>query len=164
LIDRSRLGQVELAVAAISASEKTLTGGYSTNFHEFEERIKHVGLGTASILEPLGIYGVTYYGHSLYSDDSAVKLLQEIHIILFPGIPFDHDAYRVSRNLPLGDLDPRWRNALCDDLALWCHIYYGRDIFPTSDANFYKQSKKPLLVVLGAKEILRPEELARSMA
>jgi hypothetical protein len=163
LIDASRRGQVELAVAAISASEKMQSGDYLTNFSEFEERLEQVGLSDARIMEPIGIYGVAFYGHFLYSDNSMVKLMQEIHQILFPSIPFDHEAYRLSRNLPPGNLDPHWRNAICDDLALWCHIYYGRDAFLTSDANFHKQSKKPKLVAIGAMEILRPEELARRM-
>jgi len=161
LIDASQRGQVELAVAAISASEKTPSGDYLSNFSEFEERIKRLGLSGAEILEPMGIYDVTYYEHFIYSDDGMEKLLQEVHAVLFPRIPFNHHEYRLSRNLPLGELDPHWRNALCDDLALWCHIHYGRDVFLTNDTNFHKQSKKPRLVALGAKEILRPEELSR---
>jgi len=163
LIDASRQGQVELAVAAISASEKMQSGDYLTNFSEFEERLEQVGLSGARILEPIGIWGVTFWGHFLWSDDSVARLFEEIHAILFPNIPFDYEAYRSTRKLPPGDLDPHWRNAICDDLALWCHIYYTRDAFLTSDANFHKQSKKPKLVAIGAREILRPEELARRM-
>jgi len=70
LIDASRQGQVELAVAAISASEKMQSGDYLTNFSEFEERLEQVGLSGARILEPIGIWGVTFWGHFLWSDDS----------------------------------------------------------------------------------------------
>jgi len=163
LIDASRRSKVEIAVAAISASEKMPSGEYLTNFSEFEERIRHVGLTDARILEPIGIYGVAFYGHFIYPDDSMTKLLVDIHTTLFPSMTFDHDAYRLSRKLPPGNLDSHWRNAIWDDLALWCHIHYDRDVFLTSDGNFHKHSKKPRLVALGAKEILRPRELAQSI-
>ena len=161
LIEASRQHQVELAVAAISASEKMQSGDYLTNFSVFEELMEQVGLGGARILEPIGIWGVTFWGHFLWSDDSMVRLFEEIHAILFPNIPFDYDAYRSTRKLPPGELDSHWRNALCDDLAMWCHVHYARDVFLTNDGNFHKQSKKPKLVALGAKEILRPKELAQ---
>jgi len=52
-----------------------------------------------------------------------------------------------------------WKNAKCDVLALWSHIWYGSGIFVTGDNNFLKKTKKPALITLGAGEIAKPEEV-----
>lgn len=59
-----------------------------------------------------------------------------------------------------GQLSHKWLNAKCDVLALWSHIYYGGDIFVTSDENFHKEKKLPHLLHLGAGAILRPYDAA----
>jgi hypothetical protein len=57
-------------------------------------------------------------------------------------------------------LERDWRNKKCDVLSMWCHIYYGGDIFVTSDKNFFK--KLPPLLEIGVGDILRPcDALAR---
>jgi hypothetical protein len=45
-----------------------------------------------------------------------------------------------------------------DVLSMWCHIYCNGDIFVTGDNHFHK-SKKPQLIKLGAKQILKPNEV-----
>ena len=47
--------------------------------------------------------------------------------------------------------------AKCDVLAMWCHITFGGDIFITSDRNFFRKTKKPHLIALGARDILTPQ-------
>jgi len=54
-------------------------------------------------------------------------------------------------------IEPKWRNAKCDVLALWRHIHFNGDIFITSDKNFHQQRKKAQLVALGAWNILTPQ-------
>jgi hypothetical protein len=53
-----------------------------------------------------------------------------------------------------------WRNAKCDVQALWSHIYHKRSCFVTRDENFFKVSKLPALIDLGAGSIMRPAEAA----
>ena len=73
----------------------------------------------------------------------------------------DHDPfadYCRKRGLSSSEnLDPTWRNAVCDVKSMWSHIWYKGDIFVTSDGNFLRSKKDPL-IGLGAKAILRAEE------
>ncbi len=55
-------------------------------------------------------------------------------------------------------IEREWRRDKCDVLSLWCHIWYQGDVFVTADKNFHKATKKPALIKLGAKSILRPCE------
>ena len=112
LIDASRQGQVDLAVAAISASEKMQSGDYLTNFSEFEERLEQVGLSGARILEPMGIWGVTFWGYFLWSDDSLVGLFEEIHAILFRRHRGERDITTGRTSSKNADIEERKRTEL----------------------------------------------------
>jgi hypothetical protein len=63
----------------------------------------------------------------------------------------------------LDKIDPKWRNAKCDVLALWSHIRFNGDVFVTSDKNFWKQKKKEQLIALGASNILTPQEVVSTI-
>ena len=59
-----------------------------------------------------------------------------------------------------GATDRKWRNRICDTLALWTHLHFGGGIFVTSDKNFHKPSKRSALSDLGAELILTPAAAA----
>ena len=151
LIIASSEGIVKLMVSGISASEKSKGGGYSLTFSDFQALLSKVGLDGAEVLMPIGYYGVTYYNFCLYPSDEMLTLERKIHEILFPKLDLEDTA------------NSHWRNAKCDVLGMWCHIYYKGDIFVTGDRNFHKESKKPRLIALGAKEIVKPKELGRRL-
>jgi len=82
---------------------------------------------------------------------------RRIHQILFPNDEFYWQNYcRVTGlnpdSLPTG----KWRNQKCDVQAIWSHIQNMRDVFVTSDENFYVVAKKADLIALGASRIERP--------
>ena len=56
-------------------------------------------------------------------------------------------------------LSSRRRNVLCDvDGLAAAHIRSGHDIFVTSNQHFLKDSRRQLLLALGAHDILTPED------
>ena len=63
------------------------------------------------------------------------ELELKIHEVLFPNIEFEYREYCRKRGLDYSssNIDRHWRNAKCDVLTLWCHIWYGGDILVTSD-------------------------------
>ena len=157
--------KINLRVVAISASERQLGGKYTSNFAEFKERIAAVGLGHVGILKPIFYWGITFWNWSLWANDEMVTLELQIHEILFPEIDFNYHKFCDKRGIDSnsGEIDRRWRNAKCDVLALWSHIYHKGGIFITSDSNFHKKTKKPALIALGAGDIVKPKDAVEKL-
>jgi hypothetical protein len=159
LIGMHEQGVIRLRVAGISASERQPGGHYAPNFGLFRQKLVNVGLGGVEILKPIGYWDVTYYEWCLWTNDKLVELERQIHSILFPNIEFAYTDYCTARGvMDTSQVDRKWRNAKCDVLAMWCHIYNGGRIFVTSDPNFLKPNKKAALQTLGAGEIGTPDE------
>jgi len=142
---------IQLAVVAISASEKQPSGGYNSKFCEFEKKLAEVGLAGVECLLPMAYWDVAFWGHALWSAESMVALERKIHDVLFPNMDFDapteHDSTMQA-----------WRNRKCDVQIAWAHIYHGYDVLVTSDQNFHRNADK--LEALGLKKIASPEEAA----
>lgn len=150
LVLMHKRGRIELSVSAISASERKTNGKYASNFTEFQQMIRDVGLEDVKILKPPGIWDVTYWDWCTWGDEETEKLQRDIHQIMFPKIKFSYSEERNTK---------RWRNAKCDVLALCCHIRNEGDIFVTSNTKgFHQITKKPKLIALGAGQILYPKE------
>lgn len=158
LVDLHEEGVISLSVPAISASEKKIDGEYLQNIQVFFDRIDKLSNRRFKILKPIMIWDMGYWDYGIWADEEMIELDRKIHSVLFPNIPVNYDDYIKINALDIGHLDPKWRNAKCDVISLWCHIYYKNDIFITSDRNFYKQTKKDCLIALGAKKILSPQD------
>jgi len=161
LLIKHDAGLIDLRVAGIMASERLRVGGYSPTFSGFSERVSRLSSRPINVLEPIGRSDMTYWDEGIWADDSMIQLEADIHSILFSK------PYRwVDIALQQG-IDPaivpdennqewrKWRNRLCDTSAMWCHIYYGGDMFVTRDQNYLK-SKRIALETLGAKLIVDP--------
>ena len=155
-------GKIQVRLVGISASERQPGGIFAPTIEVFLSKVEALGVGHLDILKPVGIWDVTYWDWMLWGPEGAEELLQEIHAILFPNMPFDYADYCMSAGINPKDepLDGKWRNARCDVVALWTHIYYGGDVFITSDQNFHRAMKKPRLIALGAGDIMKPDEAA----
>jgi hypothetical protein len=143
---------VDIQIPGIAASERMKNGEQIKNFSDFEERINKISKKKISILSPIAILGVTYWDRCIFSDKDKDFLDLQLQRILFPKTPI---------NLPKDsgpDYFVRWKNARCDVVSMWCHIFYSGDIFVTSDRNFSKSTKLPKLIELGAKKILTPKD------
>jgi hypothetical protein len=158
--------KINLRVVAISASERKRDGTYAANFSEFKQKIATVGVEHVDILKPIAYLGMAYLDWCYPSGGQATVLERKIHEILFPSIEFDYLDYRHRFDIDLtsDEIDPKWRNAKCDVLAMWSHIRFYGDVFVTSDKNFHKQRKKEQLIALGAGNILTPQEAVSTVA
>ena len=113
----------------------------------------------------MGIWDVTFWDYSLWADQPMEELARQIHDVLFPLIDFAYAIY-LSKNPGMDSNEAyyKWRNAKSDVFTLWSHIYYGGDVFVTTDKNFHKATKNPRLIALGAKEILTTQDAVLKFA
>jgi len=155
-------GSIVLSVVAISASERQKDVLLYSDFSEFENFLAELGLATLSIINPMGYYGISFYGHALYCNDKMKSLERGIHSVLFPNYPYEYSEN--CHNIMPPDIPNRdqlkWRNRKCDVQMLWSHIYHSHDVFVTKDTNFHNKSRKPILLNLGAGAIEYPEDAA----
>ncbi len=153
-------GDLELAIVGIAASENQRDGKRLTNIQTFLDRLIVLNLGKLSILKPAGIYNVTFYDWCTFGSEEDVILQENIHGILFPNFQFSYQdhclATGVDQALPL---DPKWLNRRCDVITLSTHISNNRDVFVGNDKNFLKSAKTAALTMIGAKRILRPDQI-----
>lgn len=154
-----------MRLIGINASEKNKDGSYPNTIDEFRQKVRAVGLGELELLKPMGYWGITFWDWCVWADgvgEPMVLLEEQLHKILFPEISFSHQEHCAKLGItPQKDfVEEKWRNAKCDVLTIWSHIFYSNDVFVTNDRNFLKETKKPELIRLGAKKILTPEEAA----
>ena len=169
--------KIIISAAAIGASEhlpqhlqQLLNGRYNHNFADYEQRIARLGLLHADIPlpKPVGRWGMTYWGHSVWGGPETKNLEQAIQRIMFPDIDFDYQPYyeeqiKDSKNTKTPEeIGKKWRNAKCDVLGMWSHINTGGSIFTTDDKNILRDTpekpNKTNLIKLGAGDILNPKD------
>lgn len=116
LVEAHKTEKANVAVVAISASERQSGGGVIKNFDEFRARLRDLGLGHLEILKPIMYWDMTFWDWCLWADDGMQALERKIHEILFPSVEFLWQDYRRSCGIdPNTGSDPsgRWRN--CED-------------------------------------------------
>ena len=108
----------------------------------------------------MAYWGVGFWDHMLWTDNEMTDLEKKIHKVLFPKIPFEYGTYCKKNNINPKESPTakKWLNAKCDVQAIWSHINTSNDIFATQDMNFIKETKKPVLINLGAGNILNPQD------
>jgi hypothetical protein len=159
LADAHAAGRADVAVIAMSASEKQQGGHYIRNFAEFRDRLVSLGLVHLNVILPMGYWDISFWGQCLWADEATVKREHEIHSIIFPTVQFLWEDYCRANSIDLPNNSPtgKWRNCKCDVQAIWSHIHHKRDVFVTSDSNFHKADKKAALIALGAGRIEHTE-------
>jgi len=149
---------VNVYVPAISGNEKQKNGEYSDSLTQFAFRLRNLSSRNIEILKPLAYIGMCFLDHCVFSSDELVQLDMQIHNILFPEIPFHWEDFAEKHGLNRDEPSPRWINARCDVISMWCNIYYKNDIFITNDRNFFRQRKLHQLQDLGAHQVMKPED------
>jgi hypothetical protein len=148
----------DVAVVAISASERQRDNSQLEDFSVFEDRIGTLGMEKLNLLHPMMYNDVTFWDASLWVDEEMLKFEASIHDILFSNIPFSWSDYCAANEI--ADVpetpDRKWRNAKCDVQAFWTHAWHKRDVFVTSDINFHTVSKKARLISLAGGRIETP--------
>jgi hypothetical protein len=163
LADAHAAGKANVAVVAMSASEKQQDGVYIKNFEEFRERLAGLDLVHLDILKPMAYWDIGFWDWCLWSGSDMVLLEKQIHTILFPNVEFSWQDYCRANGLDPATSPPsreyrKWRNCKCDIQAIWSHIHGERDVFVTSDGKFFAAAKRSALTSLGAKGIECPED------
>jgi hypothetical protein len=150
--------KADVAVVAISASERQKDGRLLELYGHFNQRLEELGLGALRHVFPMAYFDITFYDACLLSDRAMALVERNVHNILFPSVEFDWEDFCKARGMDAATalLNAKWRNAKCDVQALWAHINAKRDVFVTSDANFHAATKKPQLVAMGAGQIVTP--------
>lgn len=145
----SKFKKSDLAVVAVSASDKNFNGMTIENFSEFKKWLLDLDLKDLRILKSLAYESIAYFDWAIIPTDEMIELDHKIHDILFLGLPYEAPPKYLFR---------KWRNAKADVLIMWAHIWNKRDFFITRDKNFLKQSKKEKLEQIGAGKILTPDD------
>jgi hypothetical protein len=142
-------------VVNVGASEMQRFGVRPDSYAPFEEFLVRIGVGDLPRLDPLGILDVTFWDRCLFAGENDQALFESIKKALF-GDPAD----TAEQSDAAKSFDERKTlNRLCDALTMWCHISRQNDVFLTTDSNFFKSSKLPQLLALGANRICRPTDL-----
>lgn len=159
-------GRCSISVPGIGASERLKDGTFAQNFSVFQQRISNLSRREFEILKPILYLDLAYLDWAIFGGEETIELEQQIHEILFPETLFRWADEAVAHGLDpnqVANLSHRqflkWRNRKCDTLAMWCHIYYRKDVFVSRDRNFHKTTKKAALERIGAKQILHPAEI-----
>lgn len=154
LVSAWKSGRVELAVAAVSASENQKDGVANRSFAAFENKLSNVGLTAVHHLLPLAFWDLSYWDHALSSDSEMEKLESEIRGVLFPGISVTPPTKPEENS--------QWRNQLCDVLVVWSCIHHQWGALVTGDRNFH--DRKDELRRLGLQDVLYPVDAVRLCA
>jgi len=158
-------GKIRLCLPAVAASEHPKKGREIKTFDCFIQRISDAGMPDVELLRPYMFMNLSFLDYSMLTDDHMMKLDKDIHQILFPQLPYRYAEYCSLReqNPEKLPIERKWRNAKCDVMIAWCHIYHHGDVMVTRDGNYLKATKKPRLLALGAGKILSPEEAGRTL-
>jgi len=162
LVDLHKAGAIKLQVVATQGAERKQDGSFPSTIEDFRNRLAGVGLGDLELVPSIGFYDFNFFlGFSVLAGAKHVDLERKIHHILFPNIQGDFKA--CCGDPPDPDKEIRWRNAKCDVVTMWGHIWSRGDVFVTSDRNFHKETKRARLIALGASSILTPQEAVATL-
>jgi hypothetical protein len=155
-------GLANVALVAISASERQKNGGPLGSFTQFTDRIAALGLSHLDLLWPMMYWDVTFWDACLWVEPNMLKLETEIQNILFPNIPVSwlECCRKLGPDADLNIVGRKWKNAKCDVQGYWCHAYRRRDVFVTSDRNFHAASRKARLIKCFGGQIELPGSAA----
>ena len=133
LVAAWRVGKIDLAVTAVTASENQPGGGILCNFSEFEARLSRLGLADVHVLCPLATWDVGYFDHALWSSDDLEALAEKLRGILFPDEAPGDGSQGVG-------VAAKWRNHHCDVMVAWCCIHHGWDHLITRETLIYSDN------------------------
>lgn len=151
--------QLALVIPGIGASErKKGTDGVAAFFNEFKDRLAKHDIPNECISYPFARTDMTYADASYFApDDPKHQILEwEVHQILHPEWQYNYQAHLQKKESSSATVDLKWRNRILDTLTMCCHLENKSDLFVSSDKNFFKETKMPKLIALGAGLIAKP--------
>lgn len=158
-------GKIKLCIASITSAELTRNKTAADSYNIFIERIRTLGMQCAEILVSVpSAWAISYWGPAFqYSDKQELDLIKNIHSIMWPDTPFNHEEYRnaSSGKVYKSGIAKKWRSRQMDVLTIFSHIRNSCDIFVSANVkDFGSQGsqKRKALALLGAKQIMTPSE------
>jgi hypothetical protein len=88
IISAYNLGNIEVSVPGIGASERLKGGSFASSFTVFQERLRRLSHKELNILKPLLYLGISYLNWSILAGENTVDLERNIHNVLFPKHEF----------------------------------------------------------------------------
>lgn len=162
LISLHRNGQLEVALLAASASENSKSKRFPGSAALFVERVSALGWSDLPLVLMPGVYGLSYFDFCFYveDDEKFQNDMGALWKVIAPKIP-----RRIVDNFPEGIILSddgiqseylwKWRNAWCDVVSAYSHIYFGRDVFVTNNIKDFQNNAEELSV-LGMRCIASP--------
>jgi hypothetical protein len=162
LAEAHRHGRANVALVAISASERQRDGNMLDNYSQFTERVALLDMSHLPVILPMCYWDVMYWDACVEPEPELAELESRIQQVLFSTVPCSWADYCQQCGLDPGNSpqDKKWKNAKCDVQAFWCHASESRSVFVTTDKNFHRATKKPKLLALAPGRIEFPEAAA----
>ncbi|WP_296435564.1 MULTISPECIES: hypothetical protein [unclassified Rhizobium] len=165
LADAHASSKADVAIVAMSASERQPDHKYLSNYREFADWVASLGLSHLRTLLPLAFADVTFFDACVMGGPELIKRDREIGLAMFPAIEVDWVRFANARGIDIEDVSSqpgrRWRNALCDRQMFWAHDHNQRDIFVTSNVkDFLRLNKHP---AFPSARVVTPDEAVRIM-
>ncbi|MFZ7091698.1 hypothetical protein [Primorskyibacter sp. 2E233] len=125
LVNCHRLGMADVALIAVSASERQKSGGFLASYADFLRRVRELGLQGLSHIAGIGHLDIGFFDFCLLADETMLSREKELHDTLFPQIAFLSSDYLAAFE-PKGldavqKAERKWRNAWCDRQMTWAH-------------------------------------------
>lgn len=102
-------GSADVAVIAMSASERPKPGRDIKDFSEFETCRAVLGLAHLDTILPMAYFGISFLDHCLLRDEAMTSLEHQVHLILFPNVRFLWPDCRDNGINPLAST-PLWES------------------------------------------------------
>jgi hypothetical protein len=159
LADAHQQGTADVALVAVSASERQPDDMYLSTYEDFQARVFGPGLSHLTELRGMAYFDLSYWDHALAVEKAMEDREREIHSVLFPNIAFLWSDFAAAAEISGGSFNcsaaRRWRNAFCDRQMYWAHDHARRDVFVTSDRNFDRLVGH---VSFPAAQVARPDQ------
>jgi hypothetical protein len=143
LADAHASGRADVALVAVSASERQPGDSFLDNYTAFEARVASLGLGHLGVLPTIAHWNLGFWGIGIWATPAMADRERLIHEALFPSIPYAWPEFAAAQGISVDTVNvpeaKRWRNAFCDRQMFWAHDHDSRDVFVTSDENFAKR-------------------------
>lgn len=116
LAQAQQRGGADVALVAVSASERQAGDRYLDNYADFSQRVARLGLGHLPVLPTIAYFNIGFYDVGLWADQAMVDRERAIHAVLSPT---SHSDGRTSRR-PLGSTLKRSTSRRRGDGATRC--------------------------------------------
>ncbi|MEP3676482.1 hypothetical protein [Sulfitobacter sp.] len=173
LVEHHRMGNVEVALLAASASENTpstdLSGGrkFPGSALLFKERVDSLGWGDLPIVLMPAVFGLSYWDYCYFvgDGDAFESDIDALWAVIAPKVPrkpkdFLPAGEEMNDEMVQSPQLAKWRNTWCDVISAYSHINDGRDVFITRNTKDF-QKKSEALAELGMRDIADPNEMLK---